>query len=160
MAKAQAPPQPPSTAPPDPQANAPPQEIPKPPATTTATTALQQPKAVEAGSIVGSGIRLGEDGGKTRLVIDLSGSVTHRTDLDNDEKILVIEIPGAGWTAAASKALSSSVVQSYTTQPLENAKGTRLIVTLKKPATILLDKELPPEATNKNYRLVIDLKGK
>jgi hypothetical protein len=159
-AKAQAPPQPPSTAPPVPQANAPPQEIPKPPASTTATTPLQQPKAVEAGGIVGSGIRLGEDGGKTRLVIDLSGSVTHRTDLDNDEKILVIEIPDAGWTAPASKTLSSSVVQSYTTQPLENAKGTRLIITLKKPATILLDKELPPEATNKNYRLVIDLKGK
>lgn len=160
--KAQAPPQPPSTAPPKPPTNAPPQEIPKPSAasTTVATTPLQQPKTAEAGGIVGSGIRLGEDGGKTRLVIDLSGSVTHRTDLDNDEKILMIEIPNAGWTAPVSKALSSSVVQSYTTQPLENGKGTRLIVTLKKPANILLDKELPPEATNKNYRLVIDLKGK
>ncbi|MDB5491225.1 MAG: hypothetical protein JWO78_1074 [Micavibrio sp.] len=159
-AQAQAPPLPPFTAPPEPQANAPPQEIPKPSVTTAATTALQQAKPVEAGRIVGSGLRLGEDGGKTRLVIDLSGSVTHRTDLDNDEKILVIEINGAGWTGPASKAFSSPVVQSYTTQPLENAKGTRLIVTLKKPATILLDKELPPEATNKNYRLVIDLKGK
>lgn len=161
-AKAQAPPLPPSTAPPPQNANAPPPDIPKPPAAsaTAATSMPQQSGTVAAKGIAASGIRLGEDGGKTRLVIDLSGSVTHRTDLDNDEKILVIEIPDAGWTAPASKVLSSSVVQSYTTQPLENGKGTRLIITLKKPATILLDKQLPPEATNKNYRLVIDLKGK
>lgn len=159
-AKAQAPPLPPSTAPPEPQANAPPQEIPKPPVTATAPAAPQQPETVGAGRVVGSGLRLGEDGGKTRLVIDLNGAATHRTDLDNNERILVIEINGADWAAATSKPLSSPIVQSYTTQPLENAKGTRLIVTLKKPVAILLDKALPPEATNKNYRLVIDLKGK
>jgi len=137
-----APPTPPSTPPPE-----------KPPEKPMAAS----PPEPSASGV--SGVRLGEDGGKTRLVIDIGNSVSHRTDLDNDEKIMVIEINNATWNTTASKTFTSPLIKSYTTQPLESGKGTRLILTLKKPVKIVLDTLLNPEGNNKNYRLVIDLKG-
>lgn len=119
----------------------------------------EKPKPPETSSQNGAfAVRLGEDGGKTRLVIDLGQSVTHRTDLDNDEKIMVIEINGAEWNGPATRTFTSPRIKSYTTQPLESGKGTRLIVTLKKPVKIALDSLLSPDTSTKNYRLVIDLK--
>jgi hypothetical protein len=114
------------------------------------------PKSTPSGLSV-LDLRLGEHANKTRLVFDLSGATSFRADLDNAEKILIVEIEKAAWNAAASKTLSSPMVQSYSTQPLDGGNGVRVILVLKKNATISSQSMLKPEGTQSKHRLVIDL---
>lgn len=101
------------------------------------------------------GLRLGEHGNKTRLVFDVTKKPVYRTDLDNNEKLLIVEIDDAAWAGSIPAALSSPMVQSYSTQALDN--GTRIIVVLKKSARISLQEVLGPDSANGAHRLVIDL---
>ena len=159
------------------QATAPPPRvqqntIPKPPAATpvpdpaptpatTPTTPPASTPAPIAAQVDGTNVtalRLGEHADKTRMVFDINGPVTFRTDLDNGEKLLVIEIDGAGWSTAATKAMSSPLIQSYSTQALDGGKGTRIIMVLKRDSSIISQSVLKPDGANPNHRLMIDLK--
>ncbi|MCD8493981.1 MAG: AMIN domain-containing protein [Alphaproteobacteria bacterium] len=102
-------------------------------------------------------IRLGEYPGKTRLVLDLSGPSSYKTELDNGEKLLLVQIPQAGWGAEQRKSLAGHpLVAGYTAQPAANG-GTTLAIELKKPVKISANSALPPNATYKNHRIFIDL---
>jgi hypothetical protein len=101
-------------------------------------------------------IRIGEHPGKTRIVLDLQGKSSFTADLDNAEKILVIEIPSAGWKAALQKSLSSSpILSSYRVEQLGNG-GTMLIVQLKKSASVSYKGSMDDAKTG-GQRLIIDL---
>lgn len=113
---------------------------------------LQPPASLRATSL-----RLGEHADKTRIVIDLSGPVTYRHDLDNDEKILVIEMEKAAWSGPASQNVSSPLVQSWSTQAMEGG-GTRLILVLKHDTSVMQASLLKPEGANTQFRLMVDLK--
>lgn len=102
-------------------------------------------------------LRLGEHSNKTRLVFDVTAKPVYRTDLDNNEKLLIVEIDNAAWAGKIPSALSSPMVQSYSTQALENNAGTRIIMVLKKSAKIGYQEVLNPETANGPYRLVLDL---
>lgn len=115
------------------------------------------PDKTTATGLIISDLRLGEHTNKTRLVFDMSGTASFRTDLDNAEKILIVEIDKAAWSESITKKISSPLVQSYTVQNLENNAGTRVILTLKKDARIASESVLAPEPAANNHRLVIDL---
>ena len=102
-------------------------------------------------------LRLGEHSNKTRLVFDVTAKPVYRTDLDNNEKLLIVEINNAAWAGKIPPALSSPMVQSYSTQALESNAGTRIIIVLKKSAKIGHQEVLNPETANGPYRLVLDL---
>lgn len=102
-------------------------------------------------------LRLGEHANKTRLVFDVTTKPVYRTDLDNNEKLLVVEIDNAAWSGKIPSTLSSPMIQSYSTQALENNAGTRIIMVLKKSAKISTQEVLNPESANGPYRLVLDL---
>jgi N-acetylmuramoyl-L-alanine amidase len=138
------------------QPTPPPQVAESPPARPPPETAIPPP-ATPAG-LVATGLRLGEHADKTRIVIDVTGSVTYRHDLDNSEKFLVIELDNAGWSGVTNQVLSSPLVQSWSTQALENGKGTRIILVLSRATDVIYEDLLPPESGSSNYRLVIDLK--
>lgn len=127
------------------------------PTQTAAAAAAATTTAPVSGTAV-TALRLGEHADKTRMVFDISGAVTFRTDLDNGEKLLVIEIEGAGWSAAATKTMTSPLIQSYSTQALDGGKGTRIIMVLKRDSSIISQSVLKPDGANPNYRLMIDLK--
>lgn len=135
--------------PPTPISAAPPPETaPPPPAPATSV----------AGNAV-SAMRFGVDGGKTRIVFDSDASVTYKKDLDNDENLLVVELPGMGWNAgAAGTPPSDSHVQSWIAQPLSDAGGTRVIMILRKPATVSYEATLKPEPGSPHHRLLLDLR--
>lgn len=100
-------------------------------------------------------IRIGEHPGKTRIVLDVRGKTGFTADLDNQEKILVVELPEAGWSAAAQKTLPSSpLIASYRIEPLDNG-GTLLIVQLKKSAAVSYKGAM--DDPGKGQRLIIDL---
>ena len=110
--------------------------------------------ATEAGPAIRA-LRLGEHGARTRLVFDVTTKPAYRTDLDNNEKLLIVEIDGAEWAGKIPAALSSPMIQSYSVQEMEN--GARFIVLLKKAARISYQDVLNPERANGPYRLVLDL---
>lgn len=127
------------------------------PAPTPAPTAAAPAKTQSPSGLSVLDVRLGEHTGKTRLVFDVTGSATFRADLDNAEKILIVEIEKAAWNAAATKTLSSPMVQSYSTQALDGGNGVRVILVLKKNASISSQSLLKPEGAQPNHRIVIDL---
>lgn len=104
-----------------------------------------------------TGLRFGGSGGKTRIVFDAVKPVTYTKDLDNSENLLVIELPGTGWsTAAQGKGPSSSVVDSWSSQPTGDG-GSRVVMVLKKPVTVAYEGKVGPESDNPYNRLVLDL---
>lgn len=74
-----------------------------------------------------TGIRTGlQPKGITRIVLDLSGPTPHHSDLDNEEKLLLVETPEAGWSAALNGTFADApLLVSWTTEPLPDGKGTR-----------------------------------
>ncbi|MCD8526467.1 MAG: hypothetical protein LRY62_04755 [Alphaproteobacteria bacterium] len=132
------------------------------PKATPAPMVQEKPAVTMASAAVGGGsavnnLRLGEHPGKTRLVLDLTGPSTYRTDLDNNEKLLLVQIPKASWSAEQRKSLSGHpLVAGYTAQPGVDG-GTTLAIELRKPVKIGANSALPPNATYQNHRIFIDL---
>jgi hypothetical protein len=101
-------------------------------------------------------IRFGEHPGKTRIVLDVSAATSFTADLDNNEHILVIEMPDAGWAAALNKIPAAhKLIASYKTQALGD-KGTLLILSLKKDSSLLY-KGTMKSADGKGIRIILDL---
>lgn len=113
--------------------------------------------ALQPGALQASGLRLGEHPGKTRIVIDMSGTPAYKHDLDNAEKIFMIELPNTAWAGPATQSFSSPLIQSYTAQPMDNNGGTRIVLVLKKSASVSYQDTLKPASDSPYHRLVIDL---
>lgn len=100
------------------------------------------------------GVRLGEHPGKTRMVIDSSAPVSMISDLDNTEKILLIDLGKTGWDAKKTvSGLSAPLVAGWNVEDVGGSK--MLAVQLKKPIKILSTSTLKP-VDGKPARLVID----
>lgn len=126
------------------------------PSAAAAVATTPAPAPAMASGVNVMDIRIGEHPGKTRIVLDVSGKSSFTADLDNQERILVIEIPAAGWNAALQQTLSSSpLLSSYRVERLDNG-GSMLILQLKKAAVISY-KGTMDDATTKGQRLIIDL---
>jgi hypothetical protein len=103
-------------------------------------------------------VRLGEHKDKTRIVFDVTGKANMRFDIDNAENLLVVELPGTGWSTAMSKAnLKSPLIAAYSVQPTAD-NGSRIIIQLKHPANVIYNGTYPPNG-NKKHRLVLDLRS-
>ncbi len=111
-----------------------------------------------SGAPIVRNLRTGAYSNKTRLVLDMSAKTPYTIDLDNTENILVIELPQAGWAGSRSKSFSAKekLLASYNVETINNGKGSRIIVPLKKSSQVLKSALLPPGVTP-NYRMYIDL---
>lgn len=115
-------------------------------------------KATSESSITVKGVRIGEHPSKTRIVIDLVGSkkpdVTQ--DLDNTEKLLLIEMPATMWGGEKTGSpKASAMIAGWSAQEGENGTAT-LAIQLKKEAKILLTEYLPAQGGDP-ARMVIDI---
>ncbi|MEM6781668.1 MAG: hypothetical protein AAF569_07375 [Pseudomonadota bacterium] len=127
-----------------------PQPIPDPP------DAPKPASAPPGQSVIG--LRVGEHPDKTRIVMDATGQPTFSFDLDNAERIFIVELPGTSWSAATQKNFSSSpLLQSYRTDTLGSG-GTRLIMQLKKDAEVTYSKVINGKQSGQK-RIVIDLRS-
>ncbi len=118
--------------------------------------AASEPAAGAVGGAV-SDLRVGVHPDKTRIVFDLGGPVKASQDLDNEEKLLIVDLPGMLWKGATQKNLSQdSLLSSWTAQPSSDGKGSTVAFQLRKSAKILSSTQLKP-SEGKGYRLVIDL---
>ena len=102
-------------------------------------------------------IRIGEHSDKTRLVLEVTNKTEFQIDIDNGEKIMVVDLPNAAAEAATAQVRKSSLISSYNI--MDNGQGgSRLVVQLKKAAQVKSTQTLP--ATGKQpVRLVIDVAG-
>ncbi|MBU0800911.1 MAG: AMIN domain-containing protein, partial [Alphaproteobacteria bacterium] len=114
-----------------------------------------QPVSMASGPGIGH-IRFGENKDKTRIVLDAAQQVTFTQDIDNNEQILMVRLPGSAWnTAAQQQVTDSPLVAAYTATP-DGAGGTTLAIQLKRPAQVAMAQSLPPGGS-KGHRVVIDL---
>ena len=105
-----------------------------------------------------SDLRLGEQKGFSRLVLDMSKTQKISYDIDNEEKILTIDIPGFTWTGPKTKTITNSpLVASYDAQ--SDAKGAHLMVQLKKAAKVSNSSTIDP-TPGKAARAVLDIAAK
>jgi len=101
-------------------------------------------------------VRVGTHPGKARIVLDANTKTPFTADLDNNEKILVIDLPNANWTAAISKSINNPVIASYKVEAKENGAGSMMIIQLKKNTSIAYQDSLKA-LSGSGQRLVIDL---
>lgn len=126
------------------------------PPTTKAPVAPAAPNVLNVTTL-----RVGEHPGKTRIVLDITGGkggkIIHSVDLDNGEKILVIEIPSAAWSAPATRSFAGApLIASYKAD--QNASGgTLLIFQLKAPAKIVYQGQMAGADSSHGGRIIIDL---
>ena len=101
-------------------------------------------------------IRIGDHVDKVRIVIDATGPLKYRYDLDNNEKLLIVDLPGAQWKGPASgTGNKSGLVASYNVTP--TADGSMLALQLKAETNVLKDSILKPSQGSGFHRLMIDL---
>lgn len=149
-------------------ASAPPQNLQQPKPVMSGDPAIAKPQQAQAParqaptSPSPSGqnvvnIRIGEHADKTRLVLDVNGQANFTHDLDNMEKILLVDLPKTGWNAMMQKTFSdkSPIIQSFRTEKTDQ-NGSLLIVQLKHPAQVIYAKAIEGETPSQN-RIVIDI---
>lgn len=116
--------------------------------------AAAEPVASTSGTNV-SGIRVGEHPGKVRIVLDLTGPAKFTADVDNGEKLLLVDLPDAGWSTDMAQALKSPLVKGYSAQ--KNASGgTTLAIELAGPSKLLMATALAPNQTY-GHRIALDV---
>ena len=102
-------------------------------------------------------MRVGEHPDKTRIVLDVGGAADFSYDLDNGEKILVIELPNSKWQTTTQGTYSKSpVLKSYRTDSMNNGAGARLILQLKGPATVIYSGSIKGKRAGEK-RVILDL---
>ena len=119
------------------------------------TAAKTTPAAGSTNAV--TGVRIGEHGSKTRLVFDLNANTkpSFKYDLDNAEKILLVEMPSAGWTGSASGKPKSPLIESWSAT--EGAGGgSSVAIQLKKDARVISTEFLKAEGKDP-ARLVVDI---
>ncbi len=108
--------------------------------------------------VVALNLRVGEHADKSRIVFDTNHRTNFSIDLDNDEKLIIIELPKARWIDGSSKTFKGSkLLESYSIEPLNNGTGTMIVLSLKKTTKILREKRLSPDSENAYHRIYFDL---
>ena len=108
--------------------------------------------------LVAMNLRVGEHADKLRIVLDTNHRSNFSIDLDNDEKLIIIELPDARWIDGNNKTFrNSKLLESYSVEPLNNGKGSMIVLSLKKTTKILREKRLSPDSENTYHRIYFDL---
>jgi hypothetical protein len=137
---------------------APVQPVQAPPKQTKTATSYQKksPPPVSGGQPTIYDVRVGEHPGKSRIVLDSNTNTGFNVDIDNNEKIMVVELPNSEWTASTAKSFGSKspLISSYSVEESEN--GHILIFQLKKTANVVYQDEIAAYR-GPGRRVVIDL---
>jgi hypothetical protein len=72
------------------------------------------------------GVRVGEHPDKVRIVLDISGPAKFSYDIDNTEKLLIIDLPQSTWPTGATGSFDgNALVSGYTAKPAAAGGGWR-----------------------------------
>lgn len=105
-------------------------------------------------------VRMGEHPDKMRIVFDVTKAKSaFNVDLDNSEKLLVVEFPEVGWALSSNGETFARqpVVKSYKVGETNSGKGRVFVFQLTQPTEILMKSTLTG-VSGVGERIVIDLK--
>ncbi len=106
---------------------------------------------------IAAGVRIGDQNGATRFVIDLSENVKYTVSVIDDPYRVVIDLPVVTWQLSdADEKRRLGVIERFRFGRFD-ADTSRLVLDLGGPVEVARTFVLPPEGTYK-YRLVVDLK--
>lgn len=119
------------------------------------TETTETTSAAIAGTV--TAVRIGEHGTKTRIVFDLTTKTKpdFKYDLDNAEKVLLVDMPASTWTAAEGGKPNSPMIAGWTSSKGAGG-GSNIAIQLKKDARILSTEYLKAEGKDP-ARLVLDI---
>lgn len=116
------------------------------------------PPPVQGGQATVYDVRVGEHKTKTRIVIDVNKKTNYSVSVDNDEGIMLVELPNIIWEARDSRSYrKSGYLTAYSVEETDN--GYLLIFQLKRTARISYEKVLPALSGGGAQRIVLDLSG-
>ena len=140
----------------------PPKIIESPPEVTTAPPIAHRKKAEASpnyNGVIAKDLRAGEHADKVRIVIDTNERTKFNIDIDNEEKLIIIELPDARWISSKSKIFEdSALLESYSIEPLNDGKGSMIILSLQKSTSIMQENRLSPTSNMPYHRIYFDLK--
>lgn len=112
--------------------------------------------AFNGGKAMITGFRVGEHPDKVRVVFDTSAKTPFTADLDNAERLLIVEMPQGQWTAPMYNDSFGrrTLVTALSTEQV--GQGTRAILQLNGNTTIL-SQTIYPDVSGTGGRIVIDL---
>lgn len=140
-----------------PQSNVQPIRPPKAVSAPKKTYQKKSPPPVSGGKASVYDVRVGEHPGKSRIVLDVNTKTGFNVDIDNNEKIMIVELPDADWSTSMSRSFGRSpIISSYAVEPSGN--GHMLIFQLKKAANITYKADIGA-LSGSGRRIVIDLNG-
>jgi len=100
-------------------------------------------------------VRTGEHPGKTRIVLDINANTNYSVDIDNNESIMIVDLPNTSWNAPRNKSFpKSSVISSYNVE--QSGNGHLMVIQLKKNARLSYNKSLP-STKGIGRRIVLDV---
>ncbi len=137
-----------------------PETLPQTPATETEEKS-QAPPAATPPTTSNSGkvhLRVSPHAEKTRLVLETGGTTAFRSDLDNTEHILVIELPEADSKGTRGKETVSNapLIREWSVEAMENGTGARTIIELNGAAKIQKTLAIPADDQSP-ARIILDL---
>ncbi len=119
-----------------------------------ASTPSQSMKVTGGEKEVGR-VRFGKVGNATRVVLDLGAPAKFTTDLDNEEKLLIIELPNTKYNAKAQGS-GLGVVKNYNGETASDGTA-QVILQLNSAVKISESHSLPPNGPY-GHRVYLDLK--
>lgn len=102
--------------------------------------------------------RIGEHSDKARVAFDTNRKTPFNIDIDNEEKLIIIELPEALWKGKSAQSFpGSKLFESMSVEPM-GKDGSMIVLSLKKTAQILQKKILSPDKMTEYHRIYFDLK--
>ncbi len=101
-------------------------------------------------------VRVGEHPGKSRIVLDLTGDVPFKYEIDNNERVLLVALPGTGWETLPGKAIKNPIISGYTAQMNQAGDGSVLVIELAAPSKVVSATKMGASGDAGN-RIVLDI---
>jgi len=103
--------------------------------------------------------RVGEHNDTLRIAFDTNKATPFTVELDNEEHLILIELPQASWDGKRERSFpNSALLETLSVEPTNGEKGSMVIISLKKDTKILQRKHLSPDKTSDYHRVYFDLK--
>ncbi len=102
--------------------------------------------------------RIGVHSDKVRIAFDTNKKTPFNIDLDNYEKLLIVELPEARWEGKKYISVKDSKLFESINIESTGDNSSMIILSLKKDTKILQKRSLSPDTSGGYYRIYFDLK--
>ena len=103
--------------------------------------------------------RVGKHDDMLRVAFDINANTPFSIELDNDENLILMELPQASWDGKNEQSFpNSALLETLSVEPTNGGKGSMVIISLKKDTKILQRKHLSPDKSSDYHRVYFDLK--